>query len=470
MARSLAELVEDTGIAVTELRGSAATEVSGITLDSRAVQQGDLFCCVPGALVDGHVFAAAALAAGAAALLVERPLDLDVAQIVVADVRSSLGLFAAAIFDHPSRRLTMVGVTGTNGKTTTAALIAAILEAAGMNTAVIGTLTGVHTTPEAPILQAQLAAFAAAGKHAVVMEVSSHALALHRVNGCHFDLAVFTNLGSDHLDLHETPERYFAAKASLFTPERSTQGISNGDDLHGRLLADAASIPMRAYSTAEIDEIDVSTASIAFTWQQRRLRVSLGGSFNVSNALAAATAGDVLGIDIDAIERGLASVGPVAGRFERVASVNGADVLVDFAHTPEGLSIALGAAREVSTSDRVIVVFGAGGDRDRGKRPLMGRAAAEGADVIVVTSDNPRSEDPLAIIRAIVDGIGEDGPADVIVEPDRRAAIAVALRRAQPGDVVVVAGKGHERTQTTGTRVVAFDDRAVVRELAEEEL
>ena len=470
MARPLSAVLEAAAIPVVAIHGDPATTVSGITLDSRAVQPGDLFCCVPGAAVDGHEFAAAAVAAGASAILVERRLDLDVAQVVVDDVRLRLGFVAAACFDHPAEQLTMVGITGTNGKTTTAALIAAILDAAGMDTAVIGTLTGVHTTPEAPVLQAQLADYVAAGKDAVVMEVSSHALALHRVNGCRFDLAVFTNLGSDHLDLHETPERYFAAKAALFTPTLSDQGISNGDDLHGRLLADAATIPMRSYSIAELDEVAVSTTAIAFTWHGEDIEVPLGGAFNVSNALAAATAGDVLGIDRQAIRRGLAAVQPVAGRFERVATVNGADVIVDFAHTPEGLSIALAAAGDVSVSGRVLVVFGAGGDRDRGKRPLMGRAAAAGADVVVVTSDNPRSEDPAEIIRAIVGGIGEDDTTEVVVVPDRRAAIATALRRARPGDVVVVAGKGHERTQTVGTNVVEFDDRAVVRELAEEEL
>jgi len=450
------------------VHGDSEVTITEVTIDSRAVQLGALFCCIPGANVDGHDFAHAAVSAGAAALLVERLLPIDVPQVLVTDVRASVGPLAATCYGDPSRDLLLVGVTGTNGKTTTSALIAAILRANGLDTAVIGTLTGVHTTPEAPDLQRQLVAHRAEGKHAVVMEVSSHALALHRVDGCQFALAVFTNLGSDHMDLHETPERYFAAKAMLFTAGLSAQGISNGDDLHGRLLADAAEIPMTVYTRDDVSGVSVTSTAASFEWRGQTIEIPMGGAFNVDNALAAATAGAVLGVDTDTIRRGLAAVDPVAGRFEHVAAVRGADVIVDFAHTPEGLTIALDAARQVSASGRVIVVFGAGGDRDRSKRPLMGHAAAKGADVVIVTSDNPRTEDPLDIIGAIVAGIDER--TSVIVEPDRRTAIATGLRQLASGDVLVVAGKGHERTQTTGTKVVEFDDRATVLSIIEEEL
>ena len=292
------------------------------------------------------------MAAGAAALLVDHRLDVDAPQIVVDDTRLALGPIAAAVHDHPSRDLHVVGVTGTNGKTTTTHLLASILRAAGRPTGIIGTLSGTHTTPEGPELQQRLDGFRAAGDRAVVMEVSSHALALHRVDGTRFAAAVFTNLGTDHLDLHGTAEEYFRAKASLFTPGLADVGVTNVDDAHGRLLLDASPIPMVAYSLADAADLDVTTERHRFTWRGRRVTVGLGGSFNVNNSLAAATTADVLGVDLDAIVAGMESAEPVPGRFERIAPAEGDGggvvAIVDYAHTPDGLEQVILAARRVT--------------------------------------------------------------------------------------------------------------------------
>lgn len=454
-----------------ELLGAPDTVVAGVTHDSGLVVPGMLFACLRGSRHDGHTFASSAVAAGAAALLVDHEVALDVPQLVVEDTRRALGTLAALVYGEPSRALTMVGITGTNGKTTTAHLLASILRASGRRTGVIGTLTGAHTTPEAPELQARLAAARDDGVAAIVMEVSSHALALHRADGTHFDVAVFTNLGVDHLDLHGTAEEYFRAKARLFSPELADVGVTNVDDPHGRLLADAAPIEIVAYSHDDATAVDVEVGRLAFTWRGRRIEVPLGGPFNVMNALAAATAAATLGIELDAIVAGLAAVEPVPGRFERVmgAAPSAPTVVVDYAHTPDGLEQVIGAARQVAPG-RVVVVFGCGGDRDAGKRPLMGAVAARLADHVVVTSDNPRSEDPAAIISAVlvgIDGVDPAVTARVDVEADRAAAIELAIGSAGPGDVVVIAGKGHETTQTAGDRVVSFDDRQVARRIME---
>ncbi len=465
--RMLGELTTEAALLDADVRGDSDRLITGIVYDSRLVEPGVLFCCLRGLNSDGHAFAGAAVAAGAAALLVDHVLDLDVAQVVVADTRAAMGPIAAAFFGHPSRSLTIIGITGTNGKTTTTSLLAAVLESAGMRTGVIGTLTGKYTTPEAPELQAQLAEFVAAGCTAVVMEVSSHALALHRVDGTHFALAVFTNLGRDHLDLHGTVERYFAAKAALFTPLLSARGISNVDDPHGQLLFDAASIPMTAFSSRDVTDLVVTPAAHEYTWCGERVRVGIGGAFNAMNSLAAATAAVAIGLDAHAAAEGLRAAPPVAGRFEPVNAGQAFDVIVDFAHTPEGLREALSAARNAAGDGRVIAVFGCGGDRDREKRPEMGAVAAELADRVVVTSDNPRSENPLVIINAIVQGVPDGYRDRVVTEPDRRQAFRAAFDLAEAGDVVVIAGKGHETTQTIGSSVVPFDDRVVARELLE---
>ena len=452
-----------TGLPNFALEGDGATTVTGVVYDSRRVERGSLFCCIPGEAHDGHEFAAAAVANGASALVCERVLPLAVPQLVVPDARMAMGPLAAAFFGHPSRQLLLVGITGTNGKTTTCSLLASVLNAAGTPTGTIGTLTGKHTTPEAPDLQAQLAEFVAEGMGAVVMEVSSHALALHRVGGCTFALAVFTNLGRDHLDLHGTVENYFAAKASLFQRELSAQGVVNADDPRGRELLAAASIPTTPFSLSDISELMVTPTSHHYRWRGVRIEVGIGGAFNAMNSLAAATAASALGITPAAIAKGLAGAPAVRGRFEPVHAGQAFDVIVDFAHTPDGLREALPAARAAVRDGRgsVIVVFGCGGDRDREKRPEMGAVAAQLADLVVVTSDNPRSEEPQAIIDAVLAGVPADYRERVVSDPDRRRAFAAAFQMAKPGDVVVIAGKGHETTQTIGRTVNPFDDHAV---------
>jgi UDP-N-acetylmuramoyl-L-alanyl-D-glutamate--2,6-diaminopimelate ligase len=447
---------------VLAVEGDAAVEVTAVTHDSRAVVPGTLFCCVPGERADGHDFAPEAVERGAVALLCARPLGLGVPEVRVADVRAAMGPAAAAVHGHPSGAMAVVGVTGTNGKTTTTWLLRAVLEAAAWPTGLIGTLSGSRTTPEAPDLQTRLAELRDEGKRAVAMEVSSHALALHRVDGTRFAVAVFTNLGRDHLDFHESLEDYFAAKARLFAPELAGRAVVGLDDAHGRLLRDAARIPMVGYSLAEVEDLELGPRSSTGRWRGHPFVVPLGGAFNVRNALAAATAALDLGVDEATIVAGLAAAPPVPGRFEAVALEAPFTAVVDYAHTPDALEALLAAARSVTRGGRLLVVFGCGGDRDRTKRPAMGEVAARLADVVVVTSDNPRSEDPTAIAAAVREGAA--GPASVTTELDRRAAIATALAEARPGDVVVVAGKGHETTQDAGGSAVPFDDVAVVAE------
>jgi UDP-N-acetylmuramoyl-L-alanyl-D-glutamate--2,6-diaminopimelate ligase len=297
------------------------------------------------------------------------------------------------------------------------------------------------------------------------MEVSSHALALDRVAGSHFDVAVFTNLGRDHLDLHGTIERYFAAKALLFEPRLADIGVVNTDDVRGRLLFDSASIPLIAYSIDDVSDLHVGPTYHSYRWRGVRIYVGMGGTFNAMNSLAAATACVAMGVDEQTVADALADAPPVPGRFEPIVAGQPFAAIVDYAHTPDGLRQALLAARATSGDGRVIVVFGCGGDRDREKRPDMGATAAELADTVVITSDNPRSEDPLEIINATVAGVPPDYRTKVVIEPDRRNAIAVALQMAVSGDVVLVAGKGHEATQTIGDTVISFDDRVVVRQL-----
>jgi UDP-N-acetylmuramoyl-L-alanyl-D-glutamate--2,6-diaminopimelate ligase len=460
----LTRLVDESPVAGTLLAGPrpSSVDIRTITYDSRRVGDHALFVCVPGLVVDGHDFAEAAVSGGAVALVVERVLPIDVPQLLVADARVAMAGLAASLHGSPSHQLTVIGVTGTNGKTTTVHLLDSVLREHGWATGVIGTLTGVRTTPEAPELQAQLAAWRDDGRQAVTMEVSSHALALHRVDAMHFAVAVFTNLSRDHLDFHGTMERYFDAKARLFSPALAEQAVVNADDPHGRLLLDAAQIPTTPYSFSEVDGLELTAASSSFTWRGHRVAVPIGGRHNVSNALAAATAAGALGIPIPTIAAGIGNAGPVPGRFEPIEEGQRFRVVVDYAHTPDGLQRVLAAAREVAHGDRVIVVFGCGGDRDRTKRPAMGAVAVEGADLAVVTSDNPRSEDPAAIIREIVSGAARSSA--LIVEPDRRRAIGLAFEAAGDGDVVVIAGKGHESTQTIGASVVPFDDRVVARE------
>jgi UDP-N-acetylmuramoyl-L-alanyl-D-glutamate--2,6-diaminopimelate ligase len=449
--------------------GDASIAVTGVTHDSRAVAPGVLFACVVGERHDGHAFAHSAVEAGASALIVERELPLAVTQVVVDGTRSVLGYVAAAFHGDPSRSLTTIGITGTNGKTTTAHLIAAALESLGHRVGVIGTLSGVRTTPEASELQERLAVMRDGGVDSVVMEVSSHALALWRVAGMWFDAAVFTNLGRDHLDLHGSVEDYFRAKSRLFTPDLAAVGVTNVDDPYGRLLLDVSAIPMLPYSRSDATEIEVTAAGHRFAWRDSHVDVPIGGAFNVMNSLAALTAMTALGVDAHDAAAGLSSAGPVPGRFEVIdaAGATAPTVIVDYAHTPDGITEVLAAVREIIGSGAVTIVFGCGGDRDREKRPQMGSAAAAGADRVIVTSDNPRDEDPMSIIDAIVGGVREHDRDRLVVEPYRRDAIALALDGAHRGDVVVIAGKGHETTQTIGGMVHDFDDRVVARELME---
>ncbi len=465
---------------VLSVRGDpAGIDVAAVTSDSEAVVPGALFFCVRGSRFDGHRFAARAAAAGAVALVVEEDVDLpaagpgaDVPQVLVTDSRAALAPAAAAFFDHPSRRLSVVGVTGTNGKTTTTHLLGAVLRADGRPAEVIGTLSGARTTPEAPHLQATLAAAVERGTQAVALEVSSHALTLHRVDSTWFEVAVFTNLTPEHLDFHDTMDDYFAAKASLFTPDRTAVAVVNADDPWGRRLLESRAVPTRPFSLADAAGLAIGPDGARFEWDGHPVRLRPGATFNVANALAAATAARELGVPAASVAEGLSSAGPVPGRFEAVDRGQGFAVVVDYAHTPAGLEACLLAARQLAGSGgasgppgRVIVVFGCGGDRDKAKRPLMGDVATRLADVAVLTSDNPRSEDPLAIIDAVVAGARR--PEALVVEPDRRSAIALAFDDARAGDVVVIAGKGHETTQTVGDRVLPFDDRVVAGELLE---
>jgi UDP-N-acetylmuramoyl-L-alanyl-D-glutamate--2,6-diaminopimelate ligase len=463
----LSTLVTAAGLRLSD-RVGGDPDVEVIEHRSSEVVPGALFCCVRGERVDGHVFALDALTAGAVALAVERRLPFDTAQIVVDDTRIAMAPLASALHGHPSRAMTMVGVTGTNGKTTTVAFLASIFAANGWSAAAIGTLTGPRTTPEAPELQALLARFRDEGTKAVAMEVTSHGLAQHRVDAITFAVGVFTNLSRDHLDYHGTMEAYFAAKATLFERGRAQHGVVNLDDPHGRLLADTVAVPVTGFSLSDLSELRVGASQSTFRWHGVDVEINLGGRFNVSNALAAATAATVLGIAPHIIATGLGAAAPVPGRFESVDAGQPFSLVVDYAHTPDGLAQVLRAARDVAVGGRVLLVFGCGGDRDPTKRPAMGQAAAELADVAVITSDNPRSEDPDAIIAAVRSGIVSPSRARVLIEPDRRRAIGLAIAEAEEGDVVVVAGKGHESTQTIGDQVRAFDDRVVARELLEE--
>ena len=453
------------GVAEAELDpvggAAGAVEVTSVVHDTRAVGPGALFCCVPGARVDGHDLAPEAVAGGAVALLVEHPVRTTVPQVRVPSVRDAMGPLAARLHGNPSERLAVVGVTGTSGKTTTTHLLGAIGEAAGWPAEVLGTLSGPRTTPEAPELQARLAEAVADGRRLVAMEVSSHALALGRVRATRFAVAVFTNLSHDHLDFHGDLEAYFAAKASLFDPAYADAAVVNADDPYGARLLEDPSLPTEAYGLGDAVDLEVGPAASRFTWRGVAVALPLGGRFNVSNALAAAAAAARLGIEPEAIAHGLSTAPPVPGRFEAVDEGQPFAVLVDYAHKPGALASALTAAREGLDGGRLLLVVGAGGDRDATKRPEMGEVAARLADRVLLTSDNPRGEDPLAIIEAVQAGMAST--AGLTVEPDRRAAIARAIDEAAPGDVVVIAGKGHETVQVVGEATVPFDDRVEAR-------
>jgi UDP-N-acetylmuramoyl-L-alanyl-D-glutamate--2,6-diaminopimelate ligase len=455
--------------------------LTAVVHDTGAVVDGALFCCVRGSRVDGHDLAPAALAAGAAALVAERALDLDAPQLVVEDTRAAMGPVAAAFWGHPSRSLTVVGVTGTSGKTTMTHLLASVFAAAGRPSAVVGTLSGARTTPEGPELQALLARHRDAGVAAVAMEVSSHGLELHRVDATRFAAAVFTNLSQDHLDFHPTMEDYFAAKSRLFAPAFTDRAVVCADDPWGRrLLATLEArgeLALHPYGLADATDVELGPGGASFRWRGERVDLALTGRFNVANAVGAATTAAVLGLAPPVIAAGLSGAPPVPGRFETITATGVGNtvagqpytVIVDYSHKPDALEQALRAARELVSHDgRLTVVFGCGGDRDTAKRPVMGEVAVRLADQVVLTSDNPRSEDPLAIIDDVHAGMPASSP--VAIDPDRGRAIAAAVDQAGPGDVVLIAGKGHETTQVIGDRTVPFDDRAVARAAIERAL
>ena len=488
LRRIVEALQRQPGLQVS-VEGATDIDIGGVSFHSNRVADGDLFGCLPGYRFDGHDYAATAVHRGARALLVQRRLDVPdgIAQVIVDDPRLALAIASEEFFQHPTRDLLLVGVTGTSGKTTTAHLIRHILEYSGVQTGIIGTLgtviggveqPGSLTTPEAPDLSRAFAAMRAAGDRAAVMEVSSHSLVLHRTAACEFDVAIFTNLAAEHLDFHEDLEDYARAKAMLFAQLSPADGsgelpigLVNADDPAAHYMVEACAAPTLGFGLESGDirasevnlSIEGSRFSIRYPGDDRRdISLQLPARYNVYNATAAAAAADCLGISRSTVARALREAQPVPGRFE---VVRGGDsdpmVVVDFAHTPDELENLLGAVRAVATG-RVFVVFGCGGDRDRSKRPVMGALATSLADYTVISSDNPRSEDPGAIAREVAAGAANDAVFDVIV--DRGEAIDAAISRAGPGDVVVVAGKGHETYQIFADETLEFDDRKRARE------
>jgi UDP-N-acetylmuramoyl-L-alanyl-D-glutamate--2,6-diaminopimelate ligase len=438
-----------------EVLGRLKGEVCDLAYDARAVGAGALFFAVPGGRADGHDFASEAVERGAVAVVVERRLELPVPQVVVRDARAAMAPAADVFFGEPTRELEVVGVTGTSGKTTTSFLLFAILAAAGRRPGLLGTVEArvggerrgvVRTTPEAIDLQRLFREMLDAGDRSCAMEASSHASVLHRLDRVRFAALVFTNLSQDHLDFHGDMESYFAAKRRLFLTEPRPAAVVNVGDEYGRRLAQElpGAITFSAEDAGALDGI----------------QLKLRGRFNVENALGALNAARALGIEDDAIRRGLESVRGVPGRFESVDAGQQFHVIVDYAHKPDALENVLRAANELADGNRVLCVVGAGGDRDRGKRPVMGRLASELADVAIVTSDNPRSEDPEAIAAEIVSGTN----GGLEVELDRAAAIRRAVELARPGDVVLIAGKGAEQGQEFADRTIPFDDREAAKE------
>jgi len=452
-------------------------DITGLAYDNRAVRPGTLFFCVPGFTRDGHDYAPDAISRGAAALVVQRPLGLGVPEIRVRSVREAMAPAAAAFYGDPTAELAVIGVTGTNGKTTTAFLVQALLEAAGRQTGLLGTVKSViggeerpvqRTTPEAIDLQRTFREMLGAGDVACSMEVSSHALELRRADATHFAAAIFTNLTQDHLDFHASMEDYFDAKRRLFVDRSPGVAVINADDHYGGRLAGELTAPVTFALDRDADyrasDVETGLSGSTFTLQapdaEVEVRSPLRGRFNVYNVLGALATARSLGVSMDAGLAAIETAGQVPGRFEPVDGGQDFAVLVDYAHTPDSLENVLGAARAIAQG-RLHVVFGCGGDRDRGKRPIMGEIAKRLADRVIVTSDNPRSEDPDAIIEEVLAGAGPGAEHNA----DRRAAIAEAIAGARRGDVVVIAGKGHEQGQEfEAGRKVPFDDVTVALE------
>jgi len=461
--------------------------LEGITYDSRRVRPGFLFVSIKGFKSDGHDYVAQAVKNGAAAVIVEREVELPpgMAWALVQDTRHALALLSARFFGYPSTRLKMIGVTGTNGKTTTTSLISAILGASGQKVGLIGTIQNKigtrvmpvnHTTPESTDLQELLSEMVGEGVDICVMEVSSHALALNRVDGCEFDTAVFTNLTQDHLDFHRDMEEYLGAKLKLFrnlnvpgnNKETTKYAVINADDPAAERFAQAAGVlvctfGVRNKADVYATEVSVSARGVSFTingkWGRCPLNLKLTGLFNVYNALGAFAATAALGVPTEIIKDALENVRGVPGRFEPVDAGQDFTIIVDYAHTPDGLENILKTARQF-TQGRLITVYGCGGDRDRAKRPIMGSIAAKYSDFQIITSDNPRTEDPAKIIQDIIEGVRPLVKREnYLVEQDRRKAIGLAISAARKGDVVIIAGKGHEDYQIIGTDKFPFDDR-----------
>jgi len=464
--------------------GEAGIEIADVTHDSREAGPGVLFVAVRGYTVDGHDFVGAAVEAGSPAVCVDDPAaaPAGATAIVVPDTRAAMGSLASAAHGNPSEQLALIGVTGTNGKTTVTHLLEQIVIAAGMMPGMVGTVgarvagspvASVRTTPEATDFQRLLAGMVTAGVDVAAVEVSSHAMALGRVDATRFRVAAFTNLSQDHLDFHADMEEYYRAKASLFVPDRADRAVVWVDDPAGLRLAGETALPVTTVGLgpgADVTARDISMTLAGSTFTavshtgEQRVRLLIAGDFNVANALVAAACAAEMGIGWDSIADGVAAVERVAGRFEMVDIGENYTIVVDYAHTPEGVAAVIAATRRLAPEARLLAVVGAGGDRDRSKRPLMGAAAAT-SDLAFITSDNPRSEDPISVMLEVASGAAS-GPAQVIAEVDRRAAIRAAVREACPGDVVLILGKGHEQGQDFGDTVIPFDDVTVAREEA----
>lgn len=461
-----------------EVLGDPTVTVRDVTHDSRQSGPGTLFVAIPGRTHDGHDYVLAAADAGSPAVMVERRSGVQIPQLVVGDARAAMAPVAAEVHGHPSHRLGVVGVTGTNGKTTVTHLVEAMAATAGRRVGLIGTvhtrvgrvsIPNTRTTPESSDLQRLLANMADMGADVVAAEVSSHALEMHRVDATRFAVGAFTNLSQDHLDFHGDMERYYRSKARLFEEGRSDHAVVFMDDPAGRRLLSEIEIPTTrigregdVYSRHEVEGIASSRFVLGAAGEESEIRLPLGGRFNIDNALVAAGCALAIGIPSEAIVSALSSFEGVPGRFEVVSGGDPIRVVVDYAHTPTGIEAAIAAARAALSGDgRVIVVFGAGGDRDRVKRPQMGEAAMA-ADVVIATSDNPRGEDPEVILDAVLSQL--PATEGVHRQTDRRLAIGHAIDTARDGDVVLILGRGHERGQEMGGRTLPFDDRQVARE------
>lgn len=473
-------LSELAGATAHEKRTGEDVPVASLQYNSRKVGKGDVFCCIVGTFSDGHAYAAQAVEAGAAALVVERELPLPVPQVVVKNTRIAMAEMAAAFYEYPARGMRIVGVTGTNGKTSTTYMLKAIAEQCGWKVGLIGTIRNLigeriidteRTTPESVDLQRILREMKDEGVDLVVMEVSSHSLDQRRVHGIEFETAIFTNLTQDHLDYHKTFENYLAAKMRIF--QQARQAVVNRDDPHAETVLNALTIPYKTFGIREqadisASEIDITTRGVQFDMHCEpgnvRMYVPIPGLFSVFNAMGAAAAALQLGISLPAIKNGIETMGSVSGRLEPLPTGGrNFTVLLDYAHTPDALENILKTARGFAKG-RIVTLFGCGGDRDHAKRPIMGEIAGRFSDFLVVTSDNPRTEDPMAIIEAVLEGVHKSGCPHIVVE-NRYEAIRYALKHAEPEDVIILAGKGHENYQEVGGGKRHFDEKEIVAEL-----